>query len=82
METFSIRKNAVTNMLLETFLRGMETCLLHGVLEKWDNLETFLRGMETSDNSEKGQKWTNLETFLRGMETSSTKISFKGRIVP
>ena len=70
-------------LVLETFLRGMET------LEQPDHLrhlpkglETFLRGMETISAAATSQGSGPLETFLRGMETHPGGLRLRRRQGP
>ena len=69
METELIREILEDEKLLETFLRGMETCPLRTPRGLGRFLETFLRGMETQEQQRYCVGQYRLETFLRGMET-------------
>ena len=69
METPIMRAALLFSVLLETFLRGMETERYRPRQRGHSNLETFLRGMETNPAWINALGASGLETFLRGMET-------------
>ena len=60
-------------LLLETFLRGMETEDLHGGSDDTLALKPSLEGWKLRPDAVVRVGNEDLETFLRGMETGDTK---------